>query len=73
MSYEFEPQMNITEIKYRIKYFLMSSPSEVIEKELLINSESNIRNKFKEEIGIEEIEIISLEKLNLGSWKYCTD
>jgi len=73
MSYEFEPQMNITEINYRIKYFLMSSPSEVIEKELLINSESNIRNKFKEEIGIEEIEIISLEKLNLGSWKYCTD
>jgi len=73
MSYEFEPQMNITEINYRIKYFLMSNPSEVIEKELLINSESNIRNKFKEEIGIEEIEIISLEKLNLGSWKYCTD
>ena len=65
--------MNKPEIKYRIKYFLMSSPSEVIEKELLINSESNIRNKFKEEIGIEKIEIISLEKLNNGSWKYCTD
>ena len=65
--------MNKPEIKYRIKYFLMSSPSEVIEKELLINSGANIRNKFKEEIGIEEIEIISLEKLNNGSWKYCTD
>ena len=65
--------MNKPEIKYRIKYFLMSSPSEVIEKELLINSESNIRNKFKEEIGIEKIEIISLEKLNNGRWKYCTD
>ena len=65
--------MNKPEIKYRIKYFLMSSPSEVIEKELLINSESNIRNKFKEEIGMEKIEIISLEKLNNGSWKYCTD
>tara|TARA_R110000796_G_scaffold31313_1_gene83222 strand:+ start:124 stop:321 length:198 start_codon:yes stop_codon:yes gene_type:complete len=65
--------MNKPEIKYRIKYFLMSSPSEVIEKELLINSESNIRDKFKEEIGMEKIEIISLEKLNNGSWKYCTD
>ena len=65
--------MNKPEIKYRIKYFLMSSPSEVIEKELLINSESNIRNKIKEEIGIEKIEIISLEKLNNGRWKYCTD
>ena len=73
MSYEFEPQMNTTEINYRIKYFLMSNPSEVIEKKLLINSESNIRNKIKEEIGIEKIEIISLEKLNNGRWKYCTD
>ena len=73
MSYEFESQMNITEINYRIKYFLMSNPSEVIEKKLLINSESNIRNKFKEEIGIEKIEIISLEKLNKGRWNYCSD
>jgi hypothetical protein len=65
--------MNTTETNYRIKYFLMSNPSEVIKKELLINSGANIRNKFKEEIGIEEIEIISLEKLNNGSWRYCSD
>jgi hypothetical protein len=73
MSYEFESQMNKSEIKYRIKYFLMSNPSEVIEKKLSINSKSNIRNKFKEEIGIDRIEIISLEKLNKGRWNYYSD
>jgi len=65
--------MNIPEIEYRIKYFLMSNPSEVIEKRLSINSGANIRNKFKEEIGIDRIEIISLEKLNNGSWNYCSE
>lgn len=65
--------MKTIETNYRIKYFLMSNPSEVIEKKLSINSGSNIRNKFKEEIGIDRIEIISLEKLNKGRWKYCTD
>ena len=65
--------MNKPEIKYRIKYFLISSRSEAIEKELLINSGSNIRDKIKEEIGTSGIEIISLEKLNNGSWKYCID
>ena len=65
--------MNIPEIEYRIKYFLMSNPSEVIEKRLSINSGANIRNKFKEEIGIDRIEIISLEKLNKGRWNYCSE
>jgi hypothetical protein len=51
----------------------MSNPSEVIEKKLSINSKSNIRNKFKEEIGIDRIEIISLEKLNKGRWNYYSD
>ena len=66
--------MNIPEIKYRIKYFLMSNPSEVIEKKLSINSGANIRNKFKEEIGLHGMEIISIEEYSEETerWSYAS-
>ena len=66
--------MNIPEIKYRIKYFLMSDPSEVIEYNLILSNKINLHKQIKEKIGLDGMEIISIEEYSEETerWSYAS-
>ena len=64
--------MKPTEKTFRIKYFLMSNPSEVIEYNLILSNKINLHNQVKEKIGLHGMEIISIEEYSEETerWSY---
>ena len=64
--------MKSTEKNFRIKYFLMSNPSEVIEYNLILSNKINLHKQIKEKIGLHGMQIISVEEYSkeTRSWSY---
>lgn len=66
--------MKSTEKNFRIKYFLMSNPSEVIEYNLILSNKINLHKQIKEKIGLHGMEIISIEEYSEETerWNYAS-